>query len=127
MQVMAAGEASQRLVWRASSSPTWCAQQGDAGRGSRRAWTPCVQKSETGVLFREIFSDGMSCGGGFLRAVAEEVEGLEPLRHKERPWKPRLRVLGAVPRLLMGSLSPQTRGDKNGTDYQVEEEEEDSG
>ena len=27
----------------------------------------------------------------------------------------------------MGSLSPQTRGNKNGTDHQVEEEEEDSG
>ena len=86
-----------------------------------------VQKSETGVLFRELFSDGGSYGGGFLRPVAVEVNGLEPLQHRGRSGKLGLWVLGAVPRLPMGSLSPQTRGDKNGTDHQVEEEEEDSG
>ena len=86
-----------------------------------------VQKSKTGVLFRELFNYGRSYGGGFLRSVAEEVNGLEPLRHRGRSGKLGLRVLGAVPRLLMGSLSPQTRGDKNGTDHQVEEEEEDNG
>ena len=38
----------QRLVRRASASPVRCAQQGDAGRGSRLAWTPCEQKSDLG-------------------------------------------------------------------------------
>ena len=48
VRVMTAVEASKRLVRRASASPTWCAQQGDAGRGGRRAWTPCVQKGGFG-------------------------------------------------------------------------------
>ena len=45
---MAAAAARKRLVRRANASPARCAQQGDAGRGSRFAWTPCVKKSDLG-------------------------------------------------------------------------------
>ena len=47
-RVVAAGEVSKQLVRQASTSPARCAQQGDAGRGNRRAWTPCMQKSDFG-------------------------------------------------------------------------------